>query len=240
MEIPNNWNSSKRQKPVRTRQDNQKKKPRLTYESTESASLDDVCRMISQNALDSKTTALEESLNFDSVLSSIPYKQILETILGNSSNTFHDIPIISKKIEENYMREPILPGERKCVFGNECECRFLDRENSFTGVEFLVGNQTVNNCEPQMCVLCSRKNTQRLFYDMIFKPPMNFFGVIQRYGVLIDVPKEYSSAYTLIMPPNGPIAAMPFPSPVHCRNNYKVIVRMAKRYITQAPESNFQ
>lgn len=239
MEIPGAWNNSKRQKPVRNRQEHQKKKPRLTYDNIESSSLEEVCRMISQNALDARSTVIDESLNFDSVLSSIPYKQILETILGSDCNKLHDIPIISKKIEENFMREPILPGERKCVLGNECECRFLDKENAFTGVEFLLGTQTVNNCEPQMCVLCSRKNTQRLFYDMIFKPPMNFFGVIQRYGVLTDVPKEYNSAFTLIMPPNGPVAAMPYPSPVHCRNNYRVVVRMAKRYITQVPESNF-
>jgi hypothetical protein len=242
MEIPGTWNHTKRQKTVRNRNESQKKKPRISYDNNETVSIEEMCRTICENVLNAQKTIVDETLKFDSIMSFVPYRQILETIFGNSiiAPEFNDIPIVSKIIEENFMREPLLPGERKCVLGNDCECRFIDKENPFTGVEFLVGNQTSVNCEPQMCVLCTRKHTQRLFYDFIFKPPMNYFGCIQRYGVLTDVPNEYSSTFVLIMPPNGPVSAMPFPSPIHCRNNYKVTVRMAKRYIVQTPESNFQ
>jgi len=239
MEIPSNWTNTKRQKPIRSKQEQLKKKPRLTYENNETLSLAELCGNICQNLLDSRTTVVNDDLDFDSILTSVPYKHILETIFGPTCIEDRNIPFVSKLIEESFMREPILQGERKCVMGNDCECRNIDKEHAFIGVEFLVGTQTIHNCEPQMCVLCSRKHTQRLFYDLIYKPSVSFYGTIQRYGVLIGVENEYDPAYTLIMPPNGPVAAMPYPSPIHCRNNYKVIVRMAKRYITQTASTIF-
>lgn len=239
MEIPSNWSSTKRQKPIRAKQEQLKKKPRVIYENNDAVTLQELCGTICQNLLDSRTSVLNENLNFDTILSSVPYKQILETIFGPNCIEDKNIPFVSKPIEESYMREPILPGERKCVMGNDCECRFIDKDHAFVGVEFLIGTQTIHNCEPQMCVLCSRKHTQRLFYDLIYKPSVFFYGTIQRYGVLINVENEYDPSYTLIMPPNGPIAAMPYPSPIHCRSNYQVIVRMAKRYIVQTTATNF-
>lgn len=240
MEIPGNWISAKRQRPTRSRGDVVRKKSRCTYEKTDSVSLDEMCSTICQNVLDARRQVVEDSLNFENIITSIPYRQILETLFTGSAMVSADVPIVTKSIEESYMREPVMHGERKCVMGNECECKFIDRDNAFVAVEFLVGSQTVTNCEPQMCVMCSRKHTQRLYYELIFKPPMTHFGVIQRYGVLSGVQNEYTPEHVLIMPPNGPIEAMPYPSPIHCRNNYKVVVRLATRYIVQKANSAFQ
>lgn len=217
-----------------------RKKTRWTYESDDPVSLQEMCYTICQNVLDARKQQVEETLNFDTILSSVPYRQILDTLFGGSSSPLSDIPVITRRIEESYMRECVLQGERKCVMGVDCECRYIDRDNAFVGVEFLVGAQTTTNCCPQMCVLCSRKHTQKLYYDMLFKPPMSHFGVIQRYGVLSSVDGEYGPDYVLVMPPNGPVHTMPYPSPAHCRNNYRVVVRAATRYIVQKPESAFQ
>jgi hypothetical protein len=240
MEIPANWSSSKRQRPSRVRGDVVRKKARWSYESEDPVCLEEMCTAICDNVLDLRRQQVEETLNFDTILSSVPYRQILDTLFGGMTLPLHDVPIVAKKFEETFMRECIMQSERKCVMGNDCECRYIDRDNAFVGVEFLVGSQTVHNCGPQMCVMCSRKYTQKLFYDMLFKPPMSHFGVIQRYGVLNNVDGEYSPEYTLVMPPSGPVHVMPYPSPVHCRNNYRVVVRAATRYIMQKPESAFQ
>jgi hypothetical protein len=239
MEIPSNWSTSKRQRPSRCRGETVRKKSRWTYESDDPVCLDDMCSAICKNVLDTRTQQVEETLNFDTILSSVPYRQILDTLFGGMYLPQHDVPIIAKKFEENFMRECILQSERKCVMGQECECRFVDRDNPFVGAEFLVGAQTITNCGPQMCVLCSRKYTQKLYYDMLFRPPMSHFGVIQRYGVLSGVDGEYSPDFTLVMPPSGPVHVMPYPSPVHSRNNYRVVVRNATRYVVQKPESAF-
>jgi len=240
MEIPANWSSSKRQRPSRCRGDSARKKTRWTYETDSPISLDEICNTICQNVLDARRQEVEETLNFDTILSSLPYRQILDTLFGGVQTPPADVPVVTRRLEETYMRECVLQGERKCVMGQDCECRFVDRDNPFIGVELLVGSQTTSNCGPQMCVLCSRKHTQKLYYDMLFRPPMSHFGVIQRYGVLCGVDGEYSSDHVLIMPPNGPVHVMPFPSPVHCRSNYTVSVRAATRYIVQRPESAFR
>jgi hypothetical protein len=199
-----------------------------------------MCNAICQNVLDARREAVEEAISFDTILSSLPYRQILDTLFGGVKVPVAEVPILTRRVEESFMRECVLPGERKCVMGSECECRFVDRDNAFVGVELLVGSQTTTNCGPQMCVLCSRKHTQKLFYDMLFKPPLSQFGVIQRYGVLSGVDNEYAQHAALIMPPNGPVHVMPFPSPVHCRNNYSVVVRAATRYIVQKADVIFR
>ena len=203
-------------------------------------SRDEMCSAICQNVLDARREAVEDAISFDTILSSLPYRQILDTLFGGVGVPVATVPVLTRRVEESYMRECVLPGERKCVMGNECECKFVDRDNSFVGVELLVGTQTPTNCGPQMCVLCSRKHTQKLFYDMLFKPPMSHLGVIQRYGVLSGVDNEYSPQFVLVMPPNAPVHVMPFPSPVHCRNNYTVVVRSATRYIVQKQDAVFR
>ena len=41
--------------------------------------------------------------------------------------------------------------------------RFIDRNTPFTGVEFRLQHDPITS---QLCVLCSRRTTQKMFYDM--------------------------------------------------------------------------
>lgn len=118
------------------------------------------------------------------MLSRVPYRDILENLFGGGSEVaVPDLPIISRacvnffkncgtdarlkrvhRYEESYMRQPE-PGEKACAMGEACECRFLDRQCPFTAVEFRLAGDPPS---PQLCVLCSRKATQKMFYDMCY------------------------------------------------------------------------
>lgn len=238
MQIPANWNTNKRQRSSRSRGDSLRKKSRSVYEQTESVSLNELCNSICQTILDSKSAQASEALSFETILSNVPYQKILENLFGGASMPNCTVPVVTKAYEESFMRECIYQNERKCVMGNECECRFIDRDNQFVGVEFLIPDQ--EHSTPQMCVLCSRKLTQKLYYDTLYRPPTTHVGTIQRYGVLCSVDGEYGVDYVLTMPPHGPLHCMPYPSPVHCRNHYSIKVHSATRYIVQRPESAFR
>jgi hypothetical protein len=72
--------------------------------------------------------------------------------------------------EESFMRQPAA-GERACAMGEQCECRFVDRQAPFTAVEFRLPSDPEFRLPsdpdgPQLCVLCSRRATQKMFYDM--------------------------------------------------------------------------
>jgi hypothetical protein len=240
MQIPATWNTNKRQRSSRSRGDTLRKKTRWAYEQAEPVSLNDLCNNICQTILDSKSKEADETLTFETVLSNVPYQKILENLFGGGAMPECAVPVVTKAFEESFMRECIYQNERKCVMGNECECRFVDKDNQFTGVEFLVPGQSVSECTPQMCVLCSRKHTQKMYYDMLFRPPVMHIGTIQRYGVLCSVEGEYSVDYALIMPPHGPVQCMPYPNPVHSRNNYSIRIHSAHRYIVQRSEVAFR
>ena len=239
MQVPAAWNSRKRQRTNRNRGDTSRKKSRWVQEQLEPTSLEDMCSSICQSILDSKEQHHQnETVSLDTILSNVPYQKILETLFGGAPATQCHVPVVTKAYEESFMRECVYQGDRKCVMGSECECRFVDRENQFVGVELRLPGPLP--ATPQMCVLCSRKHTQKMYYDMLYRPPAVHTGVIQRYGVLCSVENEYSADYILMMPPHGPVHCMPFPSPVHGRNNYTVQVRSAVRYLVQRPEMGFR
>lgn len=102
-------------------------------------------------------------LDMDHILSRVPYREMLENLFGDTQEGAPpDLPIITKVYEESFMRQPGA-GERQCAMGEQCECRFVDRQAPFTAVEFrLPGDPDT----AQLCVLCSRRATQKMFYDM--------------------------------------------------------------------------
>ncbi len=161
---------------------------------------------------------LEMELDFDHILSQVPYRSILENMYGQEiSNDDVALPVISKVYEESFMRQA-KSDENSCVFGNMCECQFIDPCAPFIGVEFrLFGD----NPKPQMCVLCSRKTTQKLFYDMCYtgKAPQ---GIIQRYGNIFGQPGEYAVECMLACPQGFNLHSMPLPIMSHERNKYSV------------------
>lgn len=134
-----------------------------------------------------------------------------------------DIPNVTRCFEELYMRE-VIPGsqERQCAQGAQCECRFIDPMKPFIAVEFLTLEQLNQPAmqHPQMCVVCSRKQTQFLYYDMIFNRSI-YNTVIQRYGN-ISGPGEYAAECLLKCTKDCDISCMPKPIMSHQRNRYTV------------------
>ena len=172
-------------------------------------------------------------LELDTLLSLLPYKQMMQDILpSNTERAMASIPLVTRVYEESYMREPMRPGERSCVMGNECECMFINPNNAFIGVEFVIPDEDLDTQTPQMCVLCSRACTQQLFYDVVFDNT-TFQGTIQRFGNMHSIPNEYMKESMLICPPNGPIHAMPLPIVSHQRNRYTVVKLGGVKYMRQ-------
>ena len=72
-----------------------------------------------------------------------------------------------------------------------------------------------------MCVLCCRKTTQKLFFDMCYTG-RRIKGLIQKYGNLCNQPGEYAKECMLICPPFAQAwQCMPYPAMSHQRNRYK-------------------
>ena len=143
-----------------------------------------------------------------------------------------DIPVVSRVYEESFLREPT-SGERKCVMGTSCEAMVIDKSRPFIAVEFQLPGKSSD--VPQMCVLCSRKHTQRLFYDFLYRAtPATCTGVIQRYGVLCNMPGEYQKDACLVMPPHGPVHCMPYPSVAYQRSHFTVQTHCMSHFLTQS------
>ena len=132
----------------------------------------------------SSAPATPDELNLDVILSRVPYREILENLYGRDTYAAPLVPLVSRVFEESFMREPN-SSERPCASGELCECNFIDPCVPFTGVEFLLPGEDVPE-HPQMCVLCCRKVTQKLFYDILFTGK-EVHGVIQRYGNICGV-----------------------------------------------------
>lgn len=130
------------------------------------------------------TPAMPDELDLDVILSRVPYREILENLFGRDMQPTSEVPVISKAYEESFMREPA-KGERPCAAGELCECNFIDPCMPFTAVEFTT-IQEMTQKAPRFCVLCSRKLTQKLFYDILFTGK-DAHCVIQRYGNICGV-----------------------------------------------------
>jgi len=53
------------------------------------------------------------------------------------------------------MREPLHSNERLCAKNELCECMFIDPENPFIAVEFLLPGEK-QPATPHLCVVCCR------------------------------------------------------------------------------------
>ncbi len=162
----------------------------------------------------------------ESLLSRLPYKKMLNDMFGGNirgSMRAMDIPYVTRAYEEAYMREPMHANERPCARGKEhCECMFIDKQQPFVGVEFLLPGEASPRT-PHLCVLCCRSTTQQLYYDIMFDN-MEFSGCIQRYGNIHSEPGEYAKEAMLIAVQTAPMHIMPLPIVSHQRNRYNVAV----------------
>lgn len=127
------------------------------------------------------------------------------------------------------MREAI-GKEPQCVMREQCECMFIDRNTPFIGASFWVPGTTAHLAG--MCVLCCRKTTQKLFYDMVYQK-VRVRAVIQAYGNICNAPGEYARECMLVCPANSFVENMPLPIMSHQRNRYTVHMVAGVRSLRQ-------
>lgn len=145
-----------------------------------------------------------EELNLDSIISRAPFKSMMQELFSDDSLVPPPIPVITKSYEESYMREPVSTEERPCVMDTKCECNIMFKEDGFVAVEMLLPNEKLSSSsDRQMCVLCLRKATQSLYYELIYSG-IPYRGVIQKYGVICGQPFEYAKE---VCPRTGPSTA---------------------------------
>ncbi len=175
--------------------------------------------------------AIPEEIQLDHVLSSVPYQAMLESLFGGVSGPVPDVPLVTKTYEESFMRESC-GGERACAMGDRCECMFIDKNAPFVGTEFLLRGETNTEKEPKMCVLCCRRTTQKLFFDVCYSGK-RVQGLIQHYGNLCNQPGEYARECMLICPPGAQWHGMPLPIMSHQRNRYRVVIVAGIKHLEQ-------
>jgi hypothetical protein len=155
---------------------------------------------------------------------------IAKMLQSTTQPTEKSIPIVTRKYEESFMRECKNDAEKPCVFQAQCECMKIDPMNAFVGVQFSLPD--IRTQEHGMCVLCMRKATHIMFYNLLHEG-YNVKTVIQKYGNICNQPGEYHPSAMLICPPNGPVHCMPLPIVAHQRNRYSVVSHHGIRYVQQ-------
>ena len=196
---------------------------------------DSIVDVIKRRVNDSRfAPAMPVELQLDHVLSSVPYQAMLESLFGGVSQPAHEVPLVTKTYEESFMREPTA-GELPCALGDLCECCFIDRNAPFVGVQFELPCARADKAGvsgANMCVLCYRKTTQKLFFDACYSG-RRVQGLIQHYGNLCNQPGEYARSCMLICPPNAQWQCMPLPIMSHQRNRYRVHVVAGVKHLQQ-------
>jgi len=157
------------------------------------------------------------------------------TLKGSSSSTVtytNNIRIVSKSYEDSYLREKLSENERSCIRGENCECMFIDKTQSFVGVEYVLPWEEKKGDVIGMCLPCTRATTQILFYDILHCGVV-VNGIIQRFCNAHSTPGEYKLSAMLVCPPSGPIQNLPMPVVRHQRNFYSVYKESAVFYMKQ-------
>ena len=171
-----------------------------------------------------------DELTMDTVLEHLSNRLLMEKGDRGTTIPVLAVPVVSKAYEESYLREPFR-DERACASGAMCECNFIDPSIPFIGVEFTPYGIPPTTL-PSLCVLCSRKTTQKLFYDVLLRGK-HATGVIQRYGNIVNAPGEYARECALVCPTNGPLQCLPVPMMSHQRNRYETYMHNGVRCIRQ-------
>jgi len=173
-----------------------------------------------------------EELDINSIINTVPYKDIIRDVFHNSSHRTIEVPIVTRAYEESFMREPYNFNENQCVNGDLCECMFIDKRKQFIGVEFLLPHESKEDV-PRPCVLCCRQMTQKFYFDIIYDGK-TFNFPIQRYGNIFNQENEYATEVMLSCPSNGPLHIFPCPVMSHQRNRYSVIYKNGIRFLQQS------
>ena len=225
MLLPSSWNKLKR-----------KRQPNISLEEDVGACASDtvladtsVIKTNIKESLHAKEAgqASPEPEDFTWLLSKMSIAKMLSSVPRDVGAS---VPIVCRKYEETFMRECLNSSEKSCVFKGQCECMKIDVDNAFVGVQFEL--PTLQNVRNGMCILCLRKSTHVLFYN-ILKQGHSTQTVIQKYGNICNEPGEYHPSAMLICPPNGPVHSLPMPIVAHQRNRYTVVSHHGIKYIKQ-------
>lgn len=244
MSVPNSWKVQKRSS-VESKKSTKRQRtskastlfdahPPHTSTHEDYYEVDDVLDNVKNILCNNSDISMDVDQNIctDTVLSQIPYKQIIEDIYENCPTNMANIPLITKAYEEHMMRECNSSSEKQCAMGEECECMKIDPSNKFIGTEFLLPGELT--CDtPSLCVLCQRQITQKCFFEVMYDGK-NFPFPIQKYGSICGVEGEYAADVMLFCPPNGPLHLMPYPSVSHHRNRYSIVSSYGARHIQQS------
>jgi hypothetical protein len=241
MQFPSEWSKDSPDKPQKKRKTNQAELKILLSQCEAQHALeaslnanpaydDSIVGLIMRQVNDTRfAPATPEELQLDHVLSGVPYRDMLESLFGTVSGQTPDLPIITKAYEESFMREAG-HGERQCAMGVKCECMLIDANAPFVCVGFDLPGESTK--QPNLCVLCSRKTTQKLFYDACYSGTRTQ-GLIQRYGNLCNQPGEYARDCMLICPVSAQWHCLPLPIMSHQRNRYRVQVVAGIKHLQQ-------
>jgi hypothetical protein len=233
--LPPSWDGNKR-KIAETNKTN--RRVRRTLTNAHVVSHTDKVHAAVKNALDSvgddgAGSHDPPAVDIDPLLENISFMRLLSSIPNTS--TSNDVVLVTRKYEEQFMRECRTNKERKCVMDMQCECMVLDPVNPFVGVQFVLPT-TLGSSSPDsregMCIFCLRKTTQILFYQTIDRGH-TVKALIQKHGNICDEPGEYHHNAMLICPPTGPIQSMPLPMVAHQRSNYEVVKRQGVLWVVQ-------
>jgi hypothetical protein len=143
------------------------------------------------------------------------------------------IPLISRKYEEKFMRACVDAEEKPCSMHEKCECMFIDPEQPFVCVKFQIPNVSGTDMHTNtLCILCLRKQTLLLFYRTMhagYDPGV----LIQKHGNICNEPGEYARSAMIFANPNGPVQCMPLPIVAHQRNRYQVVTIAGIQHLRQ-------
>jgi hypothetical protein len=225
MLLPSSWNKLKRKRQQHASVDDD------VGSSTSDAIIADtsvIKNNIKENLLAKQSGQVSlEPEDFTWLLSKMSIAKMLSSVPRTVGAS---VPIVCRKYEESFMRECMNSSEKSCIFKGQCECMKIDVDNAFVGVQFEL--PTMQNARNGMCVLCLRKSTHVLFYN-ILKQGHSTQNVIQKYGNICNEPGEYHPSAMLICPPNGPVHSLPMPIVAHQRNRYSVVNHHGIKYIKQ-------
>jgi hypothetical protein len=160
---------------------------------------------------------------YKSVLAGVDTAQIVYT------NELQSVP---KAYEDTYLRQAVSAGERECVRGQHCECRFIDGAQPFVGVEYLLPWERSSQTANGLCLPCIRAATQALFYDILHSGTQ-VTGLVQKFYNEHSREGEYKLSAMLFCPPSGPVHNLPMPVMRHQRNFYRVHVKNSVHFMQQ-------
>jgi len=160
------------------------------------------------------------------------YKAVLagiDTVQVVYTNELQSVP---KAYEDTYLRQAVSAGERECVRGEHCECRFIDSAQPFVGVEYLLPWERASQPANGLCLPCIRAATQALFYDILHSGTQ-VTGLVQKFYNEHSREGEYRLSAMLFCPPSGPVHNLPMPVMRHQRNFYRVHVKNSVHFMQQ-------